>query len=1131
LNDDNLGRVAASAEDINAVLKKEAGLMVELKRWIANNSSNHGQVVEDKDLTDQAITEKIISDSEFRAVATRLLQRYGYLLPRLNPGSEADFQDQLRRLAMQRQSAQPQYDRAAGTNGAEPQLAGQQKTRATEQGRPAAGGGLPLDNPGSSMTVPALPPLSSERTENQPNDVLPGLVRTSARQSDSAQTNTQADGSNFTRMDASSSDATAAEGTRSAAIGSGNSSGFVDAERASMNRELTERASAPLAPNRDSSPSTNNPIVPASRAGGFEPNEKTNRERSEYEESEIFAAERPVILRQPNPFSDVPSLYDLYQKISSRPPELKRFGADVFRLKGEDTSQLPMDLPAGADYVVGPGDGLEIDLWGGASERVYRVVDREGRISLPEVGPLLVSGRALGDVQQAVQHSLRTQFRDVSADVSLARLRSVRVYVVGEVENPGPYDISSLSTPLNALVSAGGATPHGSLRRVRHFRGNQLIQEVDIYDLLLRGVRGDVKRIESGDTLLIPPAGPEITVEGMVRRPAIYELRDESNLAQALALAGGILPAASLRHVEVERVEAHEKRTILSLDMSAENDAAAAKQLEAFAIHDGDHIRILSIAPSTQDAVYLQGHVLRAGRYSFQPGMRVTDLFSSYGDLMPEPDRYAEIIRLAAPDYRPAVESFDLSTALADPATAPRLQPLDTVRIFSRYDFVNAPAVNVGGEVRHPGDYRTTGQVHLRDAIHEAGGLTPDASLDAAQLIRYNPDSSLKITTVNLALALEGDPMHNLLLQPRDRLMIQRNPARVDPATVYIRGEVAQPGRFPLTANLCVSSLIQLSGGLKRSAFSETADLTRYSDSDQNKQVSRHFQIDLAKAMAGDPANDLGLRDGDVLSIGKLPGWGDRGASVTLTGEVTHPGTYGIKPGEHLSSVLLRAGGFLPTAHPAAAVFERNEVLEFQQKTRKELISRIRQQASNVNVAFTATAQEQADLSKAAFDQQQHVLAALEAAPVSGRMVVHVPRDLQKFVGSVDDIELRADDTLFIPKLPEFVVVSGQVYNSNALTFEPGKTVSWYVDRAGGPTKLADKGAIFVIRSDGSVISGRGSGWWGRNVESMRVEPGDSVIVPEKALGGSSVWKNLLGVAQIVESGSIASLAIKGGAL
>jgi len=371
-------------------------------------------------------------------------------------------------------------------------------------------------------------------------------------------------------------------------------------------------------------------------------------------------------------------------------------------------------------------------------------------VALPEAGPVQVSGRTLGDVQQIVQRTLATQYRDTSAEVSVSRLRTVRVYVVGEVSEPGAYDISSLSTPLNALVSAGGITPRGSLRSLKHYRGRQLIEEVDAYDLLLRGVTPDAKKLENGDTLMVSSLGPQVTVTGMVRRPAIYELHEEKTLADALDLAGGILPAATLKHVEVQRLDVHEKRTMLSLDLSA--DGGGEAQLTSFKIRDGDEIHIFPIAPYNQDTIYLQGHVLRPGKYSYHDGIKLTDIVTSYKDLLPEPAaHYGEIIRLSPPDFRPNVVSFDLSAALKDPSSAPKLEPLDTVRVFSRFDFEPPPTVSVSGEVRLPGTYRTSGQASLRDAVFLAGGLTPDASVDGVQLFRINPDGTSKIFSVNWA--------------------------------------------------------------------------------------------------------------------------------------------------------------------------------------------------------------------------------------------------------------------------------------------------------------------------------------------------------------------------------------------
>src|ERR1700691_4727555 len=441
--------------------------------------------------------------------------------------------------------------------------------------------------------------------------------------------------------------------------------------------------------------------------------------RSNWERPRPMEREEDVtpvkMVRPVNTYADVASLYDMYVQASAWQRPAERFGSEIFRNTINQPDTIPMDLPVGPDYVVGTGDSLSVDVWGSVTQRLVRLVDREGRIALPETGPVLVTGKSLGDVQLEIQHALRGAYRDVSADVSISRLRTVRVYVVGEVAQPGAYDISSLSTPLNALFAAGGVTGQGSLRSLRHFRGKQLVEQVDAYDLLLHGIRSDLKRLENGDTLLVPPIGPQATVEGMVRRPAVYELLDETSLAEVLELAGGILPAAALRHIEVQRLEAHEKRTMLTLELPSIADPAdVSQQLQAFKIRDGDQVHIFPIAAYNEDAIYLQGHVLRPGRYSFKPGMKLTDLISSYSDLLPEPaPHYAEIVRLNAPDFHPSVESFDISAALANPASAPTLNRLDTVRIFSRYDFERPPDISVGGAVRAPGDYRTTGEAHL----------------------------------------------------------------------------------------------------------------------------------------------------------------------------------------------------------------------------------------------------------------------------------------------------------------------------------------------------------------------------------------------------------------------------------
>ena len=1141
----NLSRVAASAAEVKSVLLKDSGLMVELKRWVAKDATDHGQIVSDSDLTDDAMFERLESDVPFRAVATLLVQRYGYLLPKVNPESEAGkerelliqertkwlAQHQEEELAQARQvrtrnqqnngPCDVQHDNECNEEQARPSSVGgpgQELQQAQPPSRTVPGDSLPSNLPNPSrndLTRAALTP--SDEDFSSTSSRLPfinsygssqSLNNVSVNASGTLNSQIGGDGPSGPPL----ARANPGFGNQSdgllAAFGSGIGTGLGMASGAptpGLNGIADSQAVSPTAvPVISSNPSTQS---------------STRRSRS------TLLPEPPEMIREKSPYEDIPSLYDMNVRAVTRPAAPKRFGAEVFENGTRDSQLIPMDLPAGPDYVVGPGDGLSVDMWGSVSQRLYRVVDREGRVSLPEVGPILVSGKSLASLQQSLQQILRTQFRDVSADVSLARLRTIRVYEVGDVASPGAYDISSLSTPLNALFVAGGPTQRGSMRILKHYRGTQLVQTVDVYDLLLHGVKADLARLENGDTVQVPPIGPQVTVEGMVRRPAIYELLEEKTLASVLDLAGGLLPTATLRHIEVQRIVAHDKQTMLSVDIpEAGNAAEVTKTLESFEIHDGDRVRVYPIVPYNQDTIYVEGHVVRPGRYSYRADMRVTDVISSYKDLLPEPaTRYAEIIRLNAPDFHPSVEGFDLADALNDPAQAPILHPMDTIRIFSRFDFENPPTVSVLGEVRVPGTYQTSGQIRLTDAVHLAGGLTPDVETGDAQVFRYLPDGKFKIFSVSLSQALAGDPVENILLQPRDRLLIHRNPDAVEPASVYIQGEVAKPGRYPLTTNMGVTDLIRIGGGLKPSADSQTADLTRYQYSDQTKLTGQHESIALSAALKGGIQSNNVLQNGDVLTIRQLPGWNDLGASIAVKGEVKHPGTYGIQPGERLSSVLERAGGFQADAYPYGAILQRVQVREMELRSQNEIVLRVKGAQSSLELLPETDAKlKEAKLQ--AIQQWQTTLDQLSSNPPPGRVTIRIFSKIDRWKNTPADVEVRAGDVLIIPKRPSYVMVTGQVYNPTAVSFRPGKSAKWYLSQSGGPTQVAYTKAIFVIRADGSVLGSKNSLLSGASLNSP-LQPGDTVVVPEKALGGQGLqWQTVMLVAQT--AAAIASTTI-----
>ena len=526
---DNLDRVAASTAQIMAVLDVNAGLRVELKRWIAKDAADHGQIVEDSDLEDAAIDTRLAHDAKFRAAATRLLQGYGYLVANTNPNSEvgrernALVQARIRRLlgpGPAENITAPCVAAGCRNSGSGAQGDSQSQAAASRGGMARDLGQFPIGRDSLNFDV-LNPDLINPDSVNpeflnpgalDPGSLNPGSLNPGSLNPDAADPGMGSPGpgnggdwNRGTNDDARTlrTSANPGEGNPRASLlsaGMGDSAGFgmwtvtADSQSAVVDGSRLSRESA----SPQSSPLSRDPQAQAglmARAWTGSAEAKAGSFEAEVA-AEMGPPGKPM---HRSPYADIPSVYDMYvQATAPAPGPVRRFGEDVFRnfrnAPPAAAGAIPIDFPASADYVVGPGDGLTINLWGGVSQRLSRTVDREGRVSLPEVGPVLVNGQSLGAVQQVVQRLLRTQFHDVSADVSLSRLRTVRVYVVGEIVRPGAYDVSSLSTPLNALLAAGGPTPEGSLRAVKHYRGGVLVQRVDLYDLLLRGVRSDAKR-------------------------------------------------------------------------------------------------------------------------------------------------------------------------------------------------------------------------------------------------------------------------------------------------------------------------------------------------------------------------------------------------------------------------------------------------------------------------------------------------------------------------------------------------------------------------------------------------------------------------------------------------------------
>ncbi len=1106
--------VSLQPEKIILLLQQEPGLFVEVKKMLVRKAYEQGRVLQSKDLSDEAVFRLIHDDEETRALITQQIVERGYI--RAKPTQEEmarqlEEQQKLSEEAANR--AQQYYEDRYGSEDRESNgqtQYGRQPSSRQGQGYPTLAPNVPSQ--GNPETSPQSLPddqrrallqaslgdagSSQENPQGLPLNVINGGQQISPEQVQQLVSAYSRSGSAGTLSGGQPDMAKLAAAT----LGSGGGPSSSPQQQMSQSQED--------AFNRQ--PQTTLP-----QQARLETNYSLHGQNGSRLRPERIQ-DQPALMHRANPYADVPSLYDLYSQYSRRPIELKRFGINIFEIGTGNMDQLPMDLPAGPDYVLGPGDGLNIDLWGSISQRLHRVVDREGRLSLPEIGSVQVSGKSLGDVQRIVQSALRSQFRELEADISLDRLRTVRVYVVGDVQRPGAYDVSSLSTPLNALYEAGGPTSKGSMRLLKHYRGNQMVENVDLYDLLLHGVHSGMQRLESGDTILVPPIGQEITLEGMVRRPAIYELAGEKSLAEVLELAGGVLPSGTLRHVDVDRVQAHESRAMLRLDIPADNNQETVTEaLEKFQIQDGDKIKISPILPFSEKTVYLDGHVFRPGKYAFRDGMKVTDLIHAYSDVLPEPyKQHAEIIRLSAPDYKPEIIAFNLGDALNGNDQELVLKPFDTVRVFSRFDFEDPPIITVTGEVRDPGDHVANGATYLRDAIFLAGNTSPDAQLDDVQVFRKTGNGKVQVINANLRKALAGDAHDNILLEPQDRVFVHKDVMRLNPPTVEVQGEVSRPGKYALGSDMTATELVRLAGGVKRSAYTQVAELTRYSLEQGQSVESEHIPIAIGRALSGEPDTDMRLRAGDVLTIGQLAGWKDIGATVKVDGEVVHPGTYGIKDGEHLSDVIARAGGFRQDAYVYGTIFERAQVQELAEKNRAQLVAVAKQEGAA------------AGTDEASALQWRDTLQKLQTTPAVGRLVIHISNS-KSWVHTQADIQLRAGDSVFVPKKPNFVMVQGAVYNATGVAFRPGKNAHWYLRQSGGPTSVADKKNIFIVRADGSVAGGPKGMFTGGALDSA-MQPGDMIVVPSKAFGGGFKWRETLQVAQVVSAIGIAVQVARG---
>ena len=744
----------------------------------------------------------------------------------------------------------------------------------------------------------------------------------------------------------------------------------------------------------------------------------------------------------------IPTLAKLSVKVIKLPVRktgiagLKPFGYDLFKDSASTFAPFT-DVPVPSDYLIGPGDQLNVQLFGGQNRNLRLTVSRDGRISFPEIGPIAVGGRSFGSVTADIEQRVSRQMIGVRASVSMGDTRSMQVFVMGEAARPGSYTVSGLATITSALYASGGVKPIGSLREIQLKRQGAVVRKLDLYDLLLRGDTNDDAKLLPGDVIFIPPVAATVAVDGEVNRPAIYEIKGETSVADIVQLAGGPTSEADTSRVALVRVDEHRARVVLDVPLDG---VAGRGEL----VRRGDSLRVLRLRPTLDQGVTLEGHVFQPGPLAWHEGLRLTDVIGTVDALKANADlNYVLIRREVPPDRRIVMLSADLAAALRAPASPKNivLTPRDRVIVFD---------VESG----------------RREIITP---LLEDA----------------------------------------------RRQSRIDQPSEIVRvdGRVKSRGDYPLEPQMHVSDLLRAGGGLQDAAYGSKAELTRYRLQGDVRRTQL-IEVDLAAILAGDTSADLLLQPFDFLNVKEIPEWSEQ-EQVTLVGEVRFPGIYPIQRGETLRSVLNRAGGLTSLAFTEGTVFTRVELLEREQQQIDKLAERLQSDLAATALQAAAANQGQAGQALAV---GQSLLNQLKTTKSVGRLVIDLDAVMAAPPGSSIDVALREGDRLIVPKQKQEVTVIGEVQTNTSHFYRDNLTRDDYIGLSGGLTRKADRGRVYIVRANGSVVSSESSGWFRRSSQ-VAMKPGDTVVVPldTERMPALPLWQ---AVTQILYNLAISAAAV-----
>lgn len=806
------------------------------------------------------------------------------------------------------------------------------------------------------------------------------------------------------------------------------------------------------------------------------------------------AEDRPLTPRE---------LAALRDRLNSQEPEIRQFGYAALRRVSLMGGGEPYAVGGVADdYIVGAGDEMIITFRGQKNETYRTRVDREGRIILPELAPVMAAGRPFADVREELQDAAGRSLLQTDIFVSLGEVRRISVTIAGEVRQPGSRAVSGLSSLIEALIAAGGVDPAGSLRDIRVIRGGRETR-VDLYGVLTGVVRGgsDIT-LQDGDRIVVPAIGPTIAVAGAVQRQGIFEIRDGITAAQALELAGGAFSPQSNKLVRVYT------------DAQGRDVMDYITHPTITRLSASDILLVMDIGGGTARTVDLRGHVEVPGQHALDALPDAAALAAREGLL--KEGAYLPFVIVKRRDPLTRYHSFiplDLTHVIAGRFNM-RFQENDTLVVLSRNDvrFLSSPALQ---RVLRQGEWREKETLSGQPLDPPAGrGLeelqanmpapTPrDPARGKAERddrdqgpecrsLRYlsreilgsrdNRFSTAIVAGRDLAEAREGQPFRQDCPD-----IFERDPQLLSlllEHSVILHGEVRAPGSYPILPETPLSVLVALAQGLNRAADLSAVELTRFPVSPDAAQVEAQAlrqTLDVRSASL----EQIALSPGDVIRFNRAFSARDDGP-VTLSGEFRRPGIYNIRRGETMSELFARAGGVTAQAYPLGAVVTRESIRIQEQETFQRFARDVR---SALAYAVAAEGQSAGPGQIAALTQ---MLETVREAKAIGRIVTETDPTILA-VHPERDVLLHPGDRIHMPKRPSHVMVTGEVQNPGALAHVSDASAQDYVRLAGGLGIAADPERAFAILPNGQAEPLSITTW---GTSNTRLPPGTTIVVP-----------------------------------